>query len=83
MLEKEMVFLGVFNGVSKKTGKSFHMAYFYAPNDNNGAYGYQPYSFFVNDEVASSFSAADLLKKFVVNFVFANGQNVYVCSKKA
>lgn len=83
MLEKEMVFLGVFSGVSKKSGKTFHMAYFYAPNESNGAIGYQPFSFFVNDEVASSFSVADLLKKFTVNYVFANGQNVYICSKKA
>ena len=80
MQEKEMVFLGLFGGVSKKTGKSFKVAYFYAKEETSNTIGYKPFTFFVPESV--NFETSDLLKKFVVHYVFAGGQYVFVDSKK-
>lgn len=80
MNEREMVLLGLFHGVSKKTNKPFKMAYFYSKDDSTNALGYKPYTFFVGDDV--NFTESDLLKKFVVQYVYAGGQYVFVQSKR-
>lgn len=80
MQEKEMVFLGLFSGVSKKTNKPFRVAYFYSKEETPNTIGYKPFTFFVGDDV--SFETADLLKKFLVSYVYAAGQYVFVSCKR-
>lgn len=82
MHDKEMWLLGFNQGVSKKTGKKFYLVYFYSKVESVPAVGYQPYTFFINEDQLNEFKAEDLLKKFVVSYVYAGGQNVYISSKK-
>lgn len=82
-MQKELVFVGCFNGVSK-SNNSFTLAYFYGvPDDKirDRVTGYSNYQFFIDKELYPVVTALKPLQKVNADVRFIGGQNVLISLK--
>lgn len=77
---KELVFVGMFSGVSKKNNP-FTLAYFYgSPDDKikDNVCGFCNFDFFVDSELYPTVSSLKPLQKVKADIRFMGGQNVLI-----
>lgn len=82
-MQKELVFVGCFSGVSK-SNNPFKLAYFYGDPDDrlkDRVVGYNIFQFFIDKELYSSVGALKPLQKVNADVRFIGGQNVLISLK--
>lgn len=82
-MQKELVFVGSFNGVSKNNNP-FTLAYFYGEPDDrvrSKVKGFSNYQFFIDSELYPFVDSLKPLQKVTADVRFLGGQNVLVSLK--